>query len=361
MVTYIGTDLANVVVSIVFDTWYGLGGNDNLTSLTNGLTYMEGGDGNDRLSANGSSADLYGGGGNDFLVGPSGAFVSFMFGGEGTDRLQSFSTVGDYLDGGTRADRLDGGDGDDLLLGGEGSDSQLESIFVGPGFFLITGGLFGNGGNDNLDGGNGDDFLDGGTGNDVLVGGTGNDTLNGGANDDLIYSSFRSFPFFSGSDAASTGNGGSGNDRLIANGKDTMFGGAGDDLLYATTSNTATFYGDEGADTLIGRYSGDILIGGADNDVLIGNGGNDYLLGGTGSDYFDFRSDIEPGVFDYIGDFNIGGAADTLVIPAAFHAGTIFYQYGAATLVIATLGSGAWYGYVENAVAAQVQAQTYFG
>ncbi|MCT0231094.1 hypothetical protein KQ306_09565 [Synechococcus sp. CS-1324] len=361
MPTFIGTDLGNTVSSGVFDTWYGLGGNDDLTSSTPGFTYMEGGEGNDKLDANGGNADLYGGSGNDWILGPVGAFASFMYGGDGSDRLQSFSSSGDYLDGGQRADRLDGHSGDDTLLGGDGFDNQLANILVGPGNSQIAGGLFGNGGNDYLDGGNGNDFLDGGTGNDVLVGGTGNDTLNGGANDDLIYSSFRSGSTVGSADAASTGNGGSGNDSLIANGKDTMFGGTGDDLLYASTSNIATFYGDEGADTLIGRYAGDILIGGADNDVLIGNGGNDYLLGGGGSDYFDFRSDIEPGVFDYIGDFNIGGAADTLVIPAAFQAATIFYQYGSATLVITALGSSAWYGYVENAVAAQVQSQTYFG
>ncbi len=361
MPTFGGSDLDDSIASAVYDKWYGLGGNDDFTSTTPGFTYMEGGLGNDRLDANFGNADLYGGSGNDFILGPSGAFAGFMYGGAGNDRLRGLSTSGDYFDGGQDADLLVGNIGADTLLGGDGSDNQFATIFVGPGNNQYSGGLFGGDGNDYLDGGNGNDFLDGGTGNDVLVGGTGNDTLNGGANDDLIYSSFRSGTTVGSADAASTGNGGSGNDRLIANGKDTMFGGAGDDLLYATTSNIATFYGDEGADTLIGRYSGDILIGGADNDVLIGNGGNDYLLGGAGSDYFDFRSDIEPGVFDYIGDFNIGGAADTLVIPAAFQAATIFYQYGSATLVITALGSSAWYGYVENAVAAQVQAQTYFG
>jgi hypothetical protein len=49
------------------------------------------------------------------------------------------------------------------------------------------------------------------------------------------------------------------------------------------------------------------------------------------------------------------------MISVTFAASTIFYQYTpTVTLVITYLGASAWYGYVDNASAAQVQAQTAF-
>ena len=181
-----------------------------------------------------------------------------------------------------------------------------------------------------------------------------------GAQTSVAQRLLKSGPTVFSADAASTAYGNDGNDTLISNGADTMFGGSGDDLLYASTGNAATFFGDDGSDTLVGRTSSDAFFGGAGTDILMGNGGNDYLYGGNGTDYYDFRNDIQPGVFDYISDFNTGGGADAIMIPAAFQSATIFYQYGAATLVITNLGSSAWVGYVDNASVTQVQAQTAF-
>ena len=107
-------------------------------------------------------------------------------------------------------------------------------------------------------------------------------------------------------------------------GYDTILGGDGDDNPSVTIALGPTAYSAK-----VGLY---------------GNGGNDYLYGGNGDAYFHFREDIEPGMFDYIGDFNTGGSADALMIPAAFQAATIFCQYC----------------YVGNVTAAQVQAQMAF-
>lgn len=71
-----------------------------------------------------------------------------------------------------------GGAGNDLISGGSGDDR----IFGEDGHDL----LLGNNGNDLLDGGDGNDILYGGLGNDMLLGGAGDDWLFGGLGVDLL-------------------------------------------------------------------------------------------------------------------------------------------------------------------------------
>ncbi len=73
---------------------------------------------------------------------------------------------------------LYGGAGNDLIIGGSGDDR----IFGEGGRDL----LFGRDGDDRLDGGAGADFLFGGFGNDVLLGGLGDDWLFGGPGLDVL-------------------------------------------------------------------------------------------------------------------------------------------------------------------------------
>lgn len=75
---------------------------------------------------------------------------------------------------------LDGGEGDDELRSGPGRDL----LFGKAGDDLLSAG----GGNDVLEGGNGGDELHGGDGNDQLRGGTGDDTCGGGAGADSLLS-----------------------------------------------------------------------------------------------------------------------------------------------------------------------------
>ncbi len=89
-------------------------------------------------------------------------------GGNGNDTL-SASGGEDFVSGGNGNDILYGLDGHDYLWGGNGNDL-----------------IFGGAGNDVLYGENGNDVLNGGDGNDILVGGNGNDTLSGGAGADTF-------------------------------------------------------------------------------------------------------------------------------------------------------------------------------
>ncbi len=80
---------------------------------------------------------------------------------------------GDHKGGG---DALYGGAGNDVLIGGSGNDV----LHGGDGNDILMGGA----GNDTLHGGSGDNILYGGDGNDMLVGGSGHNVLVGGAGND---------------------------------------------------------------------------------------------------------------------------------------------------------------------------------
>ena len=114
---------------------------------------------------------IYGGGGNDWLVG--------CVDGDGSE------TGSDRIYGGTGDDTIWGGAGDDRLVGEEGNDT----IYGESGNDWLVGCVDGNGsetGRDIIYGGTGNDTLWGGAGNDFLFGEQGNDTLNGETGNDYV-------------------------------------------------------------------------------------------------------------------------------------------------------------------------------
>lgn len=169
-----------------FTRLYGIGGDDSLATSIAGLAYLEGGGGDDYLAvgweAGVTTAEMYGGSGNDWLQGGATNTGDTLYGGSGDDFVdQNDEGVGgdDYIDGGQGRDSLNGQEGDDTILGGEGDDSG-PSITVGAAPDAVTTALPG------LFGGDGDDYLDGGRGNDLLVGGLGFDTQVGGPGNDIF-------------------------------------------------------------------------------------------------------------------------------------------------------------------------------
>jgi len=131
----------------------------------------------------------------------------------GSDGTLSFSPVGPFdvdadLDGGAGNDQLTAGEGDDTLSGGDGNDAMN----AGNGANIISGGdgndnIHGGKDADSIDGGTGDDRLDGNGYTVLAVGNTGNgktfsttlsttanpngsaiDTIVGGAGNDTFYS-----------------------------------------------------------------------------------------------------------------------------------------------------------------------------
>lgn len=103
---------------------------------------------------------------------------------QGTDQA-------DWLYASNNSAMIDAGEGDDYVFGGGGNDTLLGGYGVNGGDDTLDGGygddhLRGIMGNDQLYGGAGNDWLWGGDGNDTLDGGYGRDTLDGGDGDDVL-------------------------------------------------------------------------------------------------------------------------------------------------------------------------------
>jgi Ca2+-binding RTX toxin-like protein len=226
------------------------------TVANTGIIQVFGQGGNDTISldeTNGAlpAAQLFGGAGNDTLIGGSGN--DQLFGGAGNDTLEG--------KGGN--DLLFGGDGNDTLIGGTGDDE-----------------MFGGAGNDRMiwNPGEGTDLMEGGDGTDTaeVNGGNGAETFTLTANGTRVrFDRITPAPF-------SLDIGTTENFVLNMNGGDDVFT-AGNGL--ASLINL-TVDGGDGNDTITGGDGNDTLIGGNGNDVITGGRGNDTLLGGSGDDTF---------------------------------------------------------------------------
>lgn len=146
-------------------------------------------------------------------------------GGNGNDRLQAEGFGHDVqvtLDGGGGDDTIIGGKGNDTVRGGAGNDT-----------------IYGNAGNDHIRGGAGNDLIRGGGGNDYIAGDRDNDELHGGKGDDHLSGDIGDDHLFGDSD----------NDYLSGGmGADVLGGGTGDDVL-SGDEGPDFLDGDEGNDT----------------------------------------------------------------------------------------------------------------
>ncbi|MFG6082186.1 calcium-binding protein [Paracoccus litorisediminis] len=224
------------------------------------------------------SNQLYGGGGNDQLIGQG--VRDLVDGGTGND----FITDGDNYGDSTLPPPQDTYDSD-TLVGGGGNDTVL-----------------GTGGGDLFDGGAGNDLLSANTGteaslasDDTLLGGTGLDVLLGGGGND----------FLSGGAGADDMDGGDGDDTYTVDHADDLviegdgpghdlvrtsvgytLGGNVEDLLLIGTSKL-TGIGNNLANLITGNSGSNTVLGLGGNDTLIGWNGNDTIDGGAGSDEMD--------------------------------------------------------------------------
>ena len=143
------------------------------------------------------------------------------------------------IDGGAGNDLLTAGGGDSVLLGGAGNDI----LVGGPGNNVLVGGdgtdiLIGAGGRDLMIGGKGSDLLTGGTGEDILIGGY--TTYDASvASLDAIMAVWSTTATFAREWRLLTGSGGllkAGVTVLDDDARDVMDGGAGHDLYFANTN-----------------------------------------------------------------------------------------------------------------------------
>jgi Ca2+-binding RTX toxin-like protein len=205
----------------------------------------------------------------------------------------------DEASGALPAGALFGGAGNDLLIGGSGSDllfggSTNDTLLSKGGFDL----LFGGAGNDTLTGGDADDLVFGEAGDDRMIWNPGDDTdLNeGGSGTDIVE--------VNGGGAAeqftTTANGARVRfDRLdpapfaidIGTSENLVLNANGGNDSFSATGNLAaliriTVDGGAGDDTLLGSNGIDLLLGGDNNDFIDGQQGNDTVFLGAGNDTF---------------------------------------------------------------------------
>jgi Ca2+-binding RTX toxin-like protein len=216
---------------------FGQGGNDTITmNEVNGAL---------------PKANLFGGAGNDTLIGGSGA--DQLFGQSGNDTLLGKGGF-DFLFGGSENDVLTGGDADDQVFGESGDDRMIW-----------------NPGDDT-------DLNEGGTGIDTVEvnGGNAAEVFTTTANGTRVrFDRLDPAPF-----AIDIGT--SENLVLNANGGDDSFSATGDlaSLIKITVDGGA------GNDTLLGSNGIDLLLGGDGNDFIDGQQGADTAFMGAGNDTF---------------------------------------------------------------------------
>lgn len=138
---------------------------------------LDGSDGDDTLYGDSGKDRLLGGNGNDRII--TGDGDDYVGAGDGDDQVNGYPTVGsEYSFWDSSGNKtIYGGSGNDFLLGGLGSnqifgDEGNDSVY-GQG---VADKLFGGLGDDTIFGFGGDDTLEGGEGKDQLFGGSGNDT-----------------------------------------------------------------------------------------------------------------------------------------------------------------------------------------
>ena len=273
--------------------------------------------GNDDANFLNGTADadsLYGGNGEDVLLGAPGlTFTGEAFPTNPANPrfyLTGEASGSDYLEGGAGTDALYGFDGNDVIYGGDDNDSGiLSQPFIFSLSFYYVAGLYGGDGHDVVDGGRGNDLLDGAAGFDTLLGGEGNDTAFGGGDSDILDGGAGN-DFLDGATEADQMSGGLGDDTfLVDNASDIVIqaaNGGFDSVLASTsyslaagtfvdvlrTNNDAGFVainltGNAFSQTLVGNAGANILSGLDGNDSLFGLGGNDQLVGGLGIDAMD--------------------------------------------------------------------------
>ena len=214
-----------------------------------GVERVEGGSGDDVLTAGATGAFLIGNGGADLLTGSPRADV--LLGSDGDDRI-SAGGGDDIVQGMRGADALEGGDGGDQLYASDGADS-----------------LDGGSGDDRLDGGPDDDRLRGGDGDDLLLPGWGADWMDGGLGGDRFNGAGE------GADTVSYASRTTPVDVTLAAVPATLGGndgaaGEGDDLA--------------GVEAVVGGSAGDRLTGSAAAETLDGGAGIDAFDAGAGDD-----------------------------------------------------------------------------
>lgn len=313
------------------------GGSDNLFagSLNSTPLFVNGGAGNDTVTAGGGDDILSGAAGGDTFNGGQGDdyyadTAQVLFGVDPGDGDDVFNGDGgnDTFDAGDNHTADGTGKGSDTFNGGVGIDTAdysgrntpltITVAAIGPDGAAGEGDTITNA--ERVLGGSAADAIAGGPDASTIAGGAGGDTLRGGAAADVL---------FGGTESDATG---SGDDTLDGGGgPDVLRGGDGVDAVsYATRGvpvavslddvandgqagegdnvrgDVEAIVGGAAGDTLTGSTGGNAIDGGGGGDTITGGDATDAILGGEGDDVIQARD----GAADAI---ECGSGADTVV------------------------------------------------
>lgn len=245
-------------------------------------------------------SDLYGGDGNDTLVGLGGS--TNIYGGQGNDVVQVFVPAGLSGNEPVFTYLISGGEGFDTLKINNLTSWDID-LSVSYGNLDISGieGMIGSSGNDTLtgDAGNntfeglgGHDRFEAGDGADLMIHSSGVDTfLGGGGADTLDMSRLGSAVFVNLALAFGTAR---------TNDTATAIGGVFRNLVHAPDVDVENIIGTDFNDRVLGNSSRNVLDGGLGADTLEGEDGDDVLvysgggfdrwIGGAGADTGSFAT-----------------------------------------------------------------------
>lgn len=304
-----GNDL--LLATFALSSLNGGSGDDRFVAEATGGHHMNGGTGNDSFELSASSGNQIRGnaGGDEFIL-VAGSNGNVLRGGEGYDRFELSMSNNNELWSGSEGGSFSLRDCEDIRIHGSAQDdnvifwggNRLIEITTGAGndSFLMTelsSIIFGN-----LNGGAGDDFFEFNSFTGILNGGSGSDlirlifygatTINGGTGDDQIMAGFSDESL-----GSSIFYGGAGDDTLFSHGGAILDGGAGNDILDAADGwlgrpSASSLYGRAGDDSLrMSLHFSSVAQGGAGNDQFFMYAVNDSTLdGGSGDDVFNFDS-----------------------------------------------------------------------
>jgi Ca2+-binding RTX toxin-like protein len=291
-------------------------GDDILRGDSSTPNRLDGGPGDDQLTAAGSGDEAFGGPGSDQCGGGFEAETSCgpqQGGGATTELYESIDGASTLIVTGTA------GPDDITVNDAEGASSIQASLLGGDDTFTVGAGVPASV-SATVDGGNGSDTIRGGAGDDVLYGGDDHnpDTLEGGAGDDVIYGVNVFHPRKDSGAARMIG--GPGDDLLIGGQPcdgDTFDGGPGnnDSASFARVRNSGVFVqatiggavlDPDVAGCNAGHIEGSVekIEGSPGNDILTGDEGPNTLLGRGGDDRLDGMAGF---------DDCAGGTGDNLV------------------------------------------------
>jgi Ca2+-binding RTX toxin-like protein len=235
---------------------------------------IAGGGGDDILVGGTGAGSIIGNGGNDVLNGGADTVSDTISGGSGLDTVSYAGRVA-AVDVTLDATANDGESGEnDNVLG------NVENVIGGGAGDTIVG----NDSVNNLSGGGGADSLNGGGNNDTLAGDAGADTLIGGPGtaDHVDYSAEVAALTITIDGVAND----AGQGDNVTGSVENVTGGTGGDTI--TGSDAANrLNGGDGNDSLFGGLGNDVLNGQNDDDDVHGGAGSDTLNGGAGADDID--------------------------------------------------------------------------